>query len=423
MKKLFQSFAMILAAISAVMFAGVAYADFHMPNEYSVYSHDGPFINIFPFCVDASACIAGSAEKNSENSAACGSGEVKNAHYKASLKFMNIFPIKTVSVSAVPITSVVLAGIPFGVKIYTAGAVVISTAEVKTSSGVKEPAKESGLGAGDVIIKVNDMPISTNDELEKQIEKSGGSPIKICAARGDMPFETELIPLLCSDDDKYRAGIWVRDSSAGIGTLTFYNPQTKAFAGLGHAVCDCDTGSALPLSYGEIIEASICDVTKGFGGAPGELKGCFTGIEKIGDIYSNSPTGLYGTAIDERLNLSGDHVPVLAKQNVHKGPAKVLSTIAGAQPCYYDINIDSVNYDIHSPTKNLKISVTDPELLEKTGGIVQGMSGSPIVQDGALAGAVTHVFVNNPARGYAIFAETMLTNSNNVLESRYKKPA
>ena len=220
------------------------------------------------------------------------------------------------------------------------------------------------------------------------------------------------------EDDKYRIGIWVRDSSAGIGTLTFCEKTNKIFAGLGHGICDMDTTEILPLSRGDIVGAVITDTVKGKAGVPGELKGCFTNPESLGQIYANTETGLYGTF--EKLPENTSLIAVGAKQKVKKGAAKILTTIEGTTPCFYDINIDSINYDVSIPTQNMKITVTDGCLLEKTGGIVQGMSGSPIFQNGMLVGAVTHVFVNNPKRGYAIFAETMLTNSNILFESNYK---
>ena len=207
--------------------------------------------------------------------------------------------------------------------------------------------------------------------------------------------------------------MWVRDSSAGIGTLTFYSPSSQVFAGLGHPVCDVDTGETLPLSSGEIVPAKIYSVNRGVSGTPGELRG---GFEKgtLGNLTVNGETGIYGTL--SNLPTLNDPVPVAMKQQVKSGSAQVLTTIDGTTPKLYDIRIDQVRYNDSSPTRNMVIVITDQELLDKTGGIVQGMSGSPILQDGKLIGAVTHVFVNDPTKGFAIFAENMLKTAETVAQ-------
>ena len=250
------------------------------------------------------------------------------------------------------------------------------------------------------------------------IENSSGKEISISVKRKNKEFKTTLKPQISTDDEKYHAGIWVRDSCAGIGILTFKNSSNNSFAGLGHGICDTDTHEIMPLYTGNIVEASILDIQKGSCGSPGELKGSFLNSESIGTIYSNSDMGIYGALTEDPR--SEKAIKVATKQNVKKGPAKLLTTINGTEPDYYDINIDSVNYNKNIPTQNIRISVNDERLLKETGGIVQGMSGSPIIQNGELVGAITHVLINNPKKGYAIFAETMLTNSNNIIKSSYK---
>jgi stage IV sporulation protein B len=366
---------------------------------------------MFPFSVNA--------KKEEKNVKTAMYDKDSSKSYVANLTFLNIIPIKTVQVNVVPKCSVAPCGTPFGVKIHTEGVMVIGVSEVSTNTGNKSPAKISGLQKGDVISKVDSQTISNNDDLEKIIENSNGKEVRLSVFRNDTGLELNLTPLKSVGDNKYRAGIWVRDSSAGIGTLTFCNNESKVFGGLGHGICDVDTGEILPLAQGDIVDAAISDVSKGYEGSPGELKGCFIDSEPIGKIYSNSDTGIYGVLDNQPPNT--EQMDVAMKQQVKKGPAKILTTIEGTKPQYYDINIDSVSYNLNSPTKNIRISVTDEDLLKKTGGIVQGMSGSPIIQDGLLAGAVTHVFVNNPSKGYGIFAETMLTNSNNILDCKYKK--
>jgi stage IV sporulation protein B len=200
----------------------------------------------------------------------------------------------------------------------------------------------------------------------------------------------------------------VRDSSAGIGTLTWYNPETRVFTGLGHAVCDVDTGERMPLASGEAADAEITGCRKGRAGNPGELRGRFLSGHLIGTLKRNSASGIYGVLADDvSFPGEGERVPVAARREVLPGRAEILTTIHGTEPERYEIYIERVDSSVNS-TRNMVIRVTDPRLLEETGGIVQGMSGSPILQNGKLVGAVTHVFVNDPSRGYAIFAETML---------------
>ncbi len=411
MKKLFQNFAKALFVLSIAVFCGLAYASSNLPSDYKIFENENFSFQTFPLSV---------AMKKEEKCIKTGmSNQNSQKKHLANLMFLDMFPIKTVEVSVVPKYNVILCGTPFGVKIYTDGVMVIGISDVATTDGSQSPGKASGLQKGDVITKIDDKTVLNNEELEKIIESSNGKEINLSIIRDNIFSNTALKPLKSINDDKYRAGIWVRDSSAGIGTLTFYNKQNKTFSGLGHGICDIDTGEILPLAKGEIIDAAISDVSRGREGSPGELKGCFIDSNPIGKIYANNITGIYGTL--NNLPFNTNSIDIAMKQHVKKGPAQILTTVEGNKPRYYDINIDSVNYNVNSPTKNIKISVTDKNLLEKTGGIVQGMSGSPIIQNGALIGAITHVFVNNPARGYGIFAETMLTNSNNIFASEYKK--
>ncbi len=393
-------------------FVGLGYIADKLPDVYYISPEEKVNFSLYPFSVVSS----------SENSQTCLNNQIcpldKSEKYPAKLMFMNLFPIKTVEIQLRKNSYVIPCGIPFGVKLYTKGVLVIGTSNVSTKDGITEPWKTAGIKKGDVIAIVENKEVTSNNELENIIQNSEGKELNLKVLRGNTEFYTTLKPVKSIDDNKYRIGMWVRDSSAGIGTLTFCEKESKIFAGLGHGICDTDTSELLPLSHGDIVEAVITNTVRGCRGAPGELKGCFTNPDPIGQIYTNNETGLYGTLRILPENTSD--IPVIMKQNVRKGPAKILTTIEGNSPELYDVNIDSINYDITAPTKNIKISVTDPRLLGKTGGIVQGMSGSPLIQNGGLIGAVTHVFVNNPAKGYAIFAETMLTNSNILLETKYK---
>ncbi|MDF2567582.1 MAG: stage sporulation protein, partial [Oscillospiraceae bacterium] len=221
-------------------------------------------------------------------------------------------------------------------------------------------------------------------------------------------------------DNTFKIGLWVRDSSAGIGTVTFYNPENSVFGGLGHAVCDVDTGQVMPIMSGEVVDVNINGVTRGSSGSPGELKGSFSSNKDSGSIAVNNETGVFGVLYQNPSNHSA--IPIAMKQEVKTGKATIFTTVSGNTPQEYKINIEKVNLNDNSMTKNMVIKITDPELLQKTGGIVQGMSGSPIMQNGVLVGAVTHVFINDPTKGYGIFIENMYNHSKAV-KTYYKKIA
>ncbi len=424
MKKRIKIIIGVISLVFISIYGIIKYEANVLPEVFKVYYNESPTFNIFPFYVSIKKKIQNANSEICFENESTGSANLvydnpsSEKNYEGEIKFLNIFPIKAVSVNVIPEQKVIPCGTPFGIKIYADGVVIIGISDVPTSHGAVSPAILCGLQKGDVIVSVNNTKVKTNGELEKIIENSKGQEINIQAKRKNKEFKTTLNPQISTDDGKYHAGIWVRDSCAGIGTLTFKNFSNSSFAGLGHGICDTDTHEIMPLYTGNIVEAAILDIQKGSGGTPGELKGCFLNSESLGTIYSNSDMGIYG-ALSES-DIQGETIKVATKQNVKKGPAKLLTTINGTEPDYYDINIDSVNYNKNIPTQNIKISVNDERLLSQTGGIVQGMSGSPIIQNGELVGAVTHVLINNPKKGYAIFAETMLTNSNNIIKSSYK---
>ncbi len=334
---------------------------------------------------------------------------------KGQVTLLNIFPIKTVEMHLTEEKTVTPCGTPFGVKLFINGPIVISTAEVKTETGLFSPARDSGIKKSDIILEINGQKVKTNEELAQLVESSDGNIINISALRGNLPLNFTVRPVKCLDDKTYKIGMWVRDSSGGIGTLTFYDPKNNTFSGLGHGICDIDTGDLLTLEHGDIMDASIDEIVPGSVGIPGELRGSFIGTDPIGNLSANTLTGVYGKLY--QLPIAENPIKVAMKQQVKTGLAKILTTIEGKTPKYYDINIESVNYNENHPTKNILISIIDPELLEKSGGIVQGMSGSPIIQNGMLIGAVTHVFINEPKRGYAIFSETMLIQSREIFRT------
>ena len=326
--------------------------------------------------------------------------------FQMKLRLLGLIDIKDVSVQVVDRRVVSLCGTPFGIKMVTDGVMVVGTGSVTNlQSQAVNPAQDAGVLEGDVILSLNGKKISSKKQLTQIVSACSGQPISMVIRRGDELEQLTVSPVKSSLDNDYHLGLWVRDSSAGIGTMTFYDPQNGCFAGLGHAICDVDTGQIMPLSQGEIVEASIIGVDPGSSGDPGQLQGAFVAQKASGLLYANSYNGVYGQLFDAPAY--AQTIPMAQSQEVTEGPAQILTTISEETPAYFDAYIEKVSLSQEEPTKNMVIRITDPDLLEISGGIVQGMSGSPIIQDGMLVGAVTHVFVNDPTRGYGIFAENM----------------
>lgn len=328
--------------------------------------------------------------------------ESSTARSISQLKLFGTVPIKTVAVRSVDRPVLVAGGNPFGIKMLTDGVLVVGLESIDGCC----PAGDAGVRAGDILTSVNGRSVSSNADVRKALNAGRGGTAVITFTRSGYPHEVSVTPVYCGEDKQYKAGMYVRDSSAGIGTITYYDPQTGRFGGLGHPICDVDTGSLMPLSSGEVVAVSINGVARGTAGAPGELIGCFiTGIP-IGTLESNNSCGLFGT-LDSAPNLTSP-IPVAMRQEAEVGSAELLTTLHGVTPEAYRIEIEKVDLGDSSNGRNMVIRITDERLLSETGGIVQGMSGSPIIQNGRLVGAVTHVFVSNPAKGYAIFCDSML---------------
>lgn len=326
--------------------------------------------------------------------------------FRMDLKLLGLINIKPVSVQVVDRRVVALCGTPFGIKMVTDGVMVVGTGAVTDcNSRAVSPAQTAGIQEGDIILSINGEKISSKKQLTKLVESSAGQPLSLVVRRGEQLTSLHLSPVRSSLDNSYHLGLWVRDSSAGIGTMTFYDPNNGCFAGLGHAICDVDTGQLMPLSQGEIVEASIIGVHAGKSGSPGQLQGAFVANRSIGSLYTNSYNGVYGRLMNQPVD--AQTIPMAQCQEVRQGPVKILTTVSGQKPQLFDACIEKLSLSQDEPTKNMVLRITDPDLLELSGGIVQGMSGSPIIQDGMLVGAVTHVFVNDPTRGYGIFAENM----------------
>lgn len=296
---------------------------------------------------------------------------------------------------------VIPLGTTFGIKLFTDGVIVASLSDIYTENGVCCPAADAGILPGDYLLQADGLDIPDNATLAKYIGQSGGNPITFQVRREDQVFEAQITPVY--GEGSFKTGMWVRDSAAGIGTLTFYDPESGIFAGLGHGICDMDTNGVMALKSGEPAPITLSGIVKGEANNPGQLKGYFSSDESLGTLLVNQETGVYGTLYDPP---TGEGIEILPKDQVECGPVQFLVSLDETGPQLYDGEITQiVNED--QQTKNLVVHVTDPRLLELTGGIVQGMSGCPILQNGKLAGAVTHVFTEDPTTGYGIFAQVM----------------
>lgn len=324
----------------------------------------------------------------------------------AALRLFGMIPIKTVEIQEIDTPLLVPCGQPFGIKLRMDGAMVVGMDRIPTSSGERCPAQEAGIQTGDLIRSVDGIPIDSNQTLQETISASGGQTVSVTLLREEEIYQCTLTPAFSAIDHCYEAGVWVRDSSAGVGTITFYDPETGSFGGLGHPICDADTGGILPLGSGEASAVTISAVEKGVAGSPGMLQGSFTNEAPLGKLLCNNRCGVFGTLYHSPTDAQA--IPMAFKQEINPGAAQILSTVSGETPQMYDVVLEDIDYSGTDSTRNMTIHVTDPALLEETGGIVQGMSGSPILQDGKLVGAVTHVFVDDPTRGYGIFCENMV---------------
>lgn len=337
--------------------------------------------------------------------------------FEVDLKIFGVIPFSTVSVEVVDEMYVQVLGNPFGMKIYTDGVLVIESSDINTQNGMTNPALEAGIKVGDYIKSVDGKIISCNEDLLDIVTESGGKAINVEAVRDGKTFNCKVTPALDKNSGAYRIGIWVRDSSAGVGTLTFYSPVNNVICGLGHGICDADTETLLEINKGELVEADIVDVQKGSAGSPGALKGKLT-YDSIAEISLNCEQGVYG-AMEKDIS-SSNLTEVALKQEVKDGAAQILCTVDGDTPKLYSCKIEKTG-DYNSQTQNLLVTITDKSLINATGGIVQGMSGSPILQDGKLVGALTHVLISDSKKGYGIYAENMLDMAEEVAEEELKK--
>lgn len=303
---------------------------------------------------------------------------------------------------------VIPVGRTVGIKLFSDGVLVVGLSDIQTGGAAVSPAKDMGLKVGDVITHVNDCEVDTIEQMQSAIQTLAGERMTLKVMRQDKQLQL-CGAAVCSRQGTYQLGTWIRDSMAGIGTVTFYDPKSEIFGALGHGVNDVDTAQLMTMQSGSVMHSSVTDVKKGLSGTPGELHGRFDLQRDMGQLYANTQAGIFGTLGDESILGSAQPMEIARRSQVKTGAATILSNVAGEEVKEYQVEILHVYPAVEGEMRNLMIKVTDPELLEQTGGIVQGMSGSPILQNGRLVGAVTHVLVNDPTRGYGILMENMLT--------------
>lgn len=310
--------------------------------------------------------------------------------------------------AAESVRTVVPIGRTVGIKLFSDGVMVVGFSEVTSAQGNSVPARDCGLKEGDIITHINRQEVDTIEDVQNVLQTVGGQTMSIRALREDEPIQLTAQAVQCSSDGQYKLGAWIRDSMAGIGTVTYWDPETGKFGALGHGINDVDTAQLMPLQSGSILYSEVAEVKKGQKGQPGELKGEFQVSRDLGELYANTTGGVFGWLSSSDFFQETQPVEVASRDEVHTGKAVIRSNVAGADTEEYEVEIVRIFPENGQDTRNLMLKVTDPRLLETTGGIVQGMSGSPILQDGKIVGAVTHVLVNDPTQGYGILLENML---------------
>jgi len=325
------------------------------------------------------------------------------------VSLFNLINVKKIQVSTIENTKIIPLGNTIGLKLYSDGVLVIGMTEVK---GCK-PYENSSIKEGDLIVEVDNLAVTTTEELIESVNKSEGKNVTIKYIREGTSYTTSIEPVK-TEDDEYKIGLWVRDGAVGIGTATYYEPESKKVATLGHGIIDRDTDQLITVESGEIATSTITNIKKGEKGNPGEIRGVINDEAIIGNIEQNTKFGIYGNlTVTNELGINENNsVEVALKEEIKTGEATLLLTLEDGIRREYKIEIKKIYRNNTEDNKSMLIEITDEKLIEKTGGIIQGMSGAPIMQNGKFIGAITHVLVNNPLEGYAVFGEIMIKQMN-----------
>lgn len=324
------------------------------------------------------------------------------------VKLFGILPLKQVGIRVIEDQELIPVGVPIGIYVKTEGVLVVGTGEFRSAGGEKVSPAKNIVKSGDYVLKLNGEEITEKDDLISRIENGDGAEQILTIRRGEECFDVKICPVR-DQSGKYKIGVWVRDNAQGVGTMTYIDSQGN-FGALGHGINDVDTSTLMEMNDGTLYQTEIISIQKGTAGHPGEMTGMIVYADDriLGDITSNSVRGIFGKCNNKALALGTEEaLPIGLKQEIEKGPAQILCTVDGTTR-YYNIEITDVHLDHDNVNRGIELKVTDPELIALTGGIVQGMSGAPIIQNGKFIGAVTHVLVQDSTRGYGIFIENML---------------
>lgn len=323
---------------------------------------------------------------------------------KVSVNLFDKLLIKNIDVSVIPKTKIIPVGSIAGLKLYTNGVLVVGMSEIEG----EKPYEHTGIEEGDTILKINNDMVNSTDDLIQKVNMSKGNEIKVQYIHDNQSKECSIKPVAVKNE--YKIGLWVRDSAAGVGTVTFYEPATQKFGALGHGITDIDTGELIDIASGEFVSANILNIKKGENGNPGKIQGTIEEQDTIGNIYKNTQFGIYGKMKNiSNLNIDkSKEMEVALRDEIKLGKATILCSLDNRKVEEYEIEIKKIYKDNNYDNKSMRIKITDERLIEKTGGIIQGMSGSPIIQNGKFLGAVTHVIVNEPLEGYAVFGDIMI---------------
>ena len=327
------------------------------------------------------------------------------------LSLFQLFTVKNIQVNVIPKTTVVPVGVAIGMKLYTDGVLVVGMSEIEG----KKPYENSGIQEGDRIIQINQNDIDNTEDLMQVVNECNGQEITVKYVREEESITTSMTPVK-NGDNQYKLGLWVRDAAAGVGTMTFYEPSTKMFATLGHGIFDIDTSELIKIENGELVTTNILSISKGEKGKPGEIRGTIESGYTIGEISKNTNFGVFGMLTKPSyFSITEENaMEVCLREEIQTGKAQIICELENGKREYYDIEIQKIFLNNNQDNKSMLIKVTDERLLEKTGGIIQGMSGAPIIQNGKFVGAVTHVLVNDPTMGYGVFADIMLKQMKEV---------
>lgn len=326
---------------------------------------------------------------------------------KANLELFSKIPIKQIDVDIIKKTTVIPLGNAIGMKLYTKGVLVVGMSQINSDDGkTVKPYENSGIEEGDTIVAVDGENIENTEELINKLNESNGNEINVEYIKDNKTMQASITPV--KSKDSYKIGLWVRDTQAGVGTATFYEPSTNKFMTLGHGITDIDTGKIVNIANGELVTANIISIVKGEKGNPGEILGTINNENSIGEIENNTSFGVYGQVKNNTYLNKSEEMEVASRNEIKEGKAKILCQLDNSGVKEYEIEIENIYINNNENNKSMLIKVTDQNLLNLTGGIIQGMSGSPIIQSEKFVGAITSVLVNDPQQGYGVFGDILI---------------